>query len=265
MGIVKVSTNFNIELEFEIPAFHRRLIAWGIDLFIQIFYLIIAFKLYDSYLVKNGSSDAAENMPWVFRIILLPVIVYHIVSEISMNGQSIGKKLMGIRVVNENGGKASISQFLIRSLIRTSDYMMLIIIIYSSLFGIYAIWALLLSILLLLLDIILIATSKKGQRLGDILAHTILLRTNATESMSGTVFLDVADNYRPSFPQIMQLSDKDMNAIKSILDTARKTGDYNLAEMASEKIKGHLKIESAISPFEFLDILLKDYNYLSTK
>ena len=70
MGIVKVSTNFNIELEFEIPAFHRRLIAWGIDLFIQVFYLIIAFKLYDSYLVKNGSSGAAENIPWVFRIIL---------------------------------------------------------------------------------------------------------------------------------------------------------------------------------------------------
>ena len=83
--------------------------------------------------------------------------------------------------------------------------------------------------------------------------------------MSDTVFLQVADNYIPSFPQIMQLSDKDINAIKGILDTARKKGDFELAAMASEKIKHHLKIESDLSPFDFLDILLKDYNYLSTK
>jgi uncharacterized RDD family membrane protein YckC len=265
MAVIKVPTNFNIDLEFQIPEFHRRLIAWVIDLFIQIFYLIIAIRLYVSYLQNNGTAADEENIQWIFRIIILPVIIYHIVSEITMNGQSIGKKLLGIRVVNENGGKASISQFLIRCLIRTSDYMMLIIFIYTLLYGPYAVWALLLSIMLLILDIILVASSKKAQRLGDILAHTILIRTNSNESMSDTVFLQVADNYIPSFPQIMQLSDKDINAIKGILDTARKKGDFELAAMASEKIKHHLKIESDRSPFDFLDILLKDYNYLSTK
>src|SRR3981081_2525365 len=130
---------------------------------------------------NNGTLADEENIQWIFRIIILPVIIYHIVSEITMNGQSIGKKLLGIRVVNENGGKASISQFLIRCLIRTSDYMMLIIFIYTLLYGPYAVWALLLSILLLILDIILVASSKKAQRLGDILAHTILIRTNSNE------------------------------------------------------------------------------------
>ena len=148
MAVIKVPTNFNIDLEFQVPEFHRRLIAWVIDLFIQIFYLIIAIRLYVSYLQNNGTAADEENIQWIFRIIILPVIIYHIVSEITMNGQSIGKKLLGIRVVNENGGKASISQFLIRCLIRTSDYMMLIIFIYTLLYGPYAVWALLLSILL---------------------------------------------------------------------------------------------------------------------
>ncbi len=75
----------------------------------------------------------------------------------------------------------------------------------------------------------------------------------------------VADNYVPSFPQIMQLSDKDINAIKSILESSRKKGDFNMAEAASHKIKAHLRIESSLSPFDFLEVLLKDYNYLSTK
>jgi hypothetical protein len=63
----------------------------------------------------------------------------------------------------------------------------------------------------------------------------------------------------------MQLSDKDINAIKSILETARKKGDFYMASNASEKIKTHLKIDSNLSPFDFLDTLLKDYNYLSVK
>ncbi len=114
-------------------------------------------------------------------------------------------------------------------------------------------------------DIVLVVSSKKGQRLGDILAKTILIRINTKSNIEDTVFMDVADSYVPSFPQIMQLSDKDINAIKSILETARKKGDFNMAEAACYKIKNHLKIESNMPPFDFLDVLLKDYNYLSTK
>ena len=117
----------------------------------------------------------------------------------------------------------------------------------------------------LITDIILVISSKKGQRIGDMLARSILIRTNRKASIEETVFQEVADNYTPSFPQIMQLSDRDINAIKSILETARKKGDFDMAAAASEKIKSHLKIDSAMSPFEFLDILLKDYNYLSVK
>ena len=77
-------------------------------------------------------------------------------------------------------------------------------------------------------------------------------------------FLDIGHDYVPSFPQVMQLSDRDMNSLKSILDTARKREDYNLAEMASEKIRNHLQIQTTLPAFEFLEVLLKDYNYLST-
>jgi hypothetical protein len=75
----------------------------------------------------------------------------------------------------------------------------------------------------------------------------------------------VAEGYSPSFPQVMQLSDRDINALKSILDAAKKHHDYNLALNASEKIKTHLKIETSLSPFDFLEILLKDYNALATQ
>jgi hypothetical protein len=121
------------------------------------------------------------------------------------------------------------------------------------------------SVVLLITDVLLVITTRKSQRLGDILAKTILIRTSTKGSIKETVFQEVADSYVPSFPQIMQLSDKDINAIKSILETARKRNDHAMAAAASEKIKAHLKMDSAVEPFDFLDTLLKDYNYLSVK
>ena len=269
MPIIKIHTNFNIDLEFESAEFHRRLGAWAIDLFIQVFYIIIVSKIMNSF--RNGRSismDDAYDSWGISLLLILPFFLYHVVSEITMIGQSIGKKLLKIRVVNENGGKASISQYIIRWLIRTSDLSILLIIAYlpyTAVYGYKAIAAIAGAFCLLFVDIILVASGKKAQRLGDMLAGTIIIRTNPTGSINETVFLDVADNYIPSFPQIMQLSDKDINAIKSILDTSRKKGDFQLAAMATEKIKSHLKIESPLEPFEFLEVVMKDYNYLSTK
>ena len=176
---------------------------------------------------------------------------------------------MGIRVVNENGGKPSISQFLVRWMIRDIWFFFLLIMGIQSLAqneekgegGFMVV----LALIYFITDIALVVSSKKGQRIGDILAKTILIRINTKGNIEDTVFIDVADSYVPCFPQIMQLSDKDINAIKSILETAKKKNDYNMAESACYKIKNHLKIESTLPPFDFLDILLKDYNYLSTK
>jgi uncharacterized RDD family membrane protein YckC len=205
---------------------------------------------------------------WAVGLVLvLPFFLYHPVCEILMNGQSVGKRLMGIQVVNENGGKPGVSQYIIRWLIRTSDYMVLVIIIYSpyiTVFGMQFFWALGGSLALLITDIILVNT-KKNQRLGDLLAHTILINTRQKNSIDDTIFLQIAEGYAPSFPQVMQLSDRDVNALKSILDAAKKHNDYDLALNASEKIKAHLKIDTSLSPFDFLEVLLKDYNYLSAQ
>jgi len=212
------------------------------------------------------SEDARYNLWGLYMMIIVPIFTYHLICEISMNGQSIGKKVFGIRVVNANGGRPGISQFIIRWLIRTGDYAIVAILLNTFILGSKEFFLFLgASLILLLVDVVLVVSSKKNQRLGDILAHTILVRTAARGSMEETVFIEVADNYVPAFPEIMKLSDKDINAIKSILDTARKKGDFKLAAMASEKIKSHLKITSLMSPYDFLDTLLKDYNYLSVK
>jgi uncharacterized RDD family membrane protein YckC len=271
MSAIKIPTNFNIDLEFEIPEFYRRLVSLLIDVVIEYFYLRIASEIYKS-IARNTeySIDAEYNLQAVGLLLLLPVLVYHLVLEITMNGQSVGKKIMGIRVVNEIGSRPSISQFLIRWFLRISDLwiaLLILILMSNPDFSrdIETTFIVIAALAFLITDIVLVVSSKKGQRIGDILAKTILIRTNPKGNIEETVFREVADNYVPSFPQIMQLSDKDINAIKSILETARKKGDFNMAEAASTKIKTHLRIDSNMDPFDFLDVLLKDYNFLSIR
>ncbi len=50
MGIVKLNTGFNIEVDFNIAAFHKRLFAWCLDIFILIAYIMIIGKLLNGFL-----------------------------------------------------------------------------------------------------------------------------------------------------------------------------------------------------------------------
>lgn len=271
MATLKVPTSFNIDVEFEIPDFFRRLLALVTDFIIQFLYLILATQMM-SLIVRNMSysQNTSHDLSAILLIFLVPIFTYHIVQEILMNGQSFGKRLMKLRVVNENGGRASISQFMIRWLLRISDtWIVLILVIileaeYSS-YNTESMFMILAGVVFLLTDIILVVSSSKGQRIGDLLAKTILIRTHSTSSIAETVFQEVEESYTPVFPGIMRLSDKDINAIKTILENARRRNDYTVADNAAEKIRNHLSIQTQMDSISFLETLLKDYNYLSVK
>ena len=264
MSRLKVPTNFNIELEFEIPAFHKRWFAWMIDVTILFTYFFIALKLIN-HLPKNiVSGPSGQQNSWsVFLILLLPMSLYPLVMELTMNGQTVGKKLLNLRVINESGGNATLSQFLIRWMLRVSD-LFIIMVILSILTGFLSSGGpLLFFFLLLVTDILCVAMTTKSQRLGDMAAGTLLINTTTKTNLDNTVFLEIEEGYTPRYPEVMTLSDRDMNIIKNIFVSANKRKDYTLAGRTADKIKGILQIRSDEDVIEFLETLLKDYNYLS--
>lgn len=264
MASIRVTTSFNIDLDFTAASFHRRLLAWFLDVVILFFYYLAVYKILSSFPGRN-SPDDMERLDAIFWILLIPILTYHLICESLMNGQSIGKRIAGLQVVTDTGGRPALSQLIIRWLIRTSDYMAVLIVLYLPVIAVYPqmLWQVAAAFALLVTDVILVNATAKRQRLGDLLAHTMLIRTGVKAGIQDTVFLDVEESYKPVFPDVMKLSDRDVNAIKSILDSARKQHDYELAERAAYKIKGHLNIQTSLSPYDFLETLLKDYNYLS--
>jgi len=267
MGKINIPTTFNIDLEFEAAPFPARMFAWIIDFLIQVFYIIIAINIYAKLASGYDRWDAAAGYDmWALELLLiLPVFVYHLLCEIFWNGQSIGKKLLKLRVVNDNGGKVSPAQCMIRWLLRASDLSIPFIIL-SLLFNLDSILRVLsITSLLFITDLVLIAVTKASKRMGDLAAGTMLIKLNTKGSLNETIFMEMSDSYVPVFPQVMKLSDRDINTMKSILDTAAKTGNYNMVFSASDKVRTALAIQNDMSPFDLLETLLKDYNYISTR
>lgn len=244
MDKIKIPTSFNIELEFELADVMRRFLGWLIDFFIQIAYLMIVSELLESFLAGTKNTD--NNLPFMYNLssvemlLFVPVLLYHLMSELLMNGQSIGKKIVGVRVISESGSRPSVYQFLLRWLIRPFDVFFF-----------------------LLPALISMLVSKKTQRLGDLAAGTLVIKTRVKSSISNTVFFELEDSYQPRYTNVLRLSDRDMNIIKTILDTSRKQSNYSLAERTSDKIRNALNITDYQDPVEFLETILKDYNYLS--
>ncbi len=57
MAVIKVPTNFNIDVEFEIPEFYRRLISLVIDMVVLFFYYKIAREILVSVVSNSDLSD----------------------------------------------------------------------------------------------------------------------------------------------------------------------------------------------------------------
>jgi uncharacterized RDD family membrane protein YckC len=251
---VKLDTGFNIEVDFMIAPFVKRLFAWLIDIVIIIAWVYIMNKVF-----RIGRDYFWELPIWLDLIIALPPLFYFPLTEIFLNGQTVGKKAMQIKVITIDGGNPSISQFIIRWLFRIIDFPTWILPAITL--GEFPWW----SAIFLFGGIGCVIATPYAQRIGDIVAGTILIDTRNRTSWEDTVFTELTDNYQPRYPQVMQLSDKDINTLKGIISAVRKKSDYDLSIRIATRIRSKLHIEDDEDSLEFLQTLLKDYNYYSTR
>ncbi|HEX4372669.1 MAG TPA: RDD family protein [Puia sp.] len=249
MSLVKLDTGFNIEIEFTIAPFHKRLFAWIIDLFLGFAYLWIISKLFSNFSIWD----------WVGILVYTPVIFYHLICEFALNGQSIGKKAMNIQVIALDGGQPTISQYIIRWLFRFVDFPILFVI--SAVYQDILPWW---CTIFIFTGIGCVIISPNSQRVGDLVAGTIIIDKKNRTSWQDTVFTEIETTYQPKFSQVMQLSDKDVNTLKSIIESVRKNNNFDLSMRIAQRIKSKLNIQSDLDSLDFLETLLKDYNYYTT-
>ncbi|MFT4022367.1 MAG: RDD family protein [Flavihumibacter sp.] len=252
MPIVRLDTGFNIEIDFRTAAFHQRILAWGIDLAIQFFYLLAIYKM-------AGDLFAGGGWSWLEIVFILPVVFYNLVLELLFNGQTPGKKLMKISVTAADGGQPSFSQYALRWIFRPIDmpWWLVATVFYDGWPGF--------TLLFAFGGMASYFYSGKSQRIGDLLAGTLVIDNRATSSWNDTAFMELTDDYTAKFPEVMRLSDRDINTIKQLLLSAsvRRNNDYLLH--VAQRIKTVLGIDTHMDELDFMETLLKDYNHLSSR
>jgi hypothetical protein len=114
--------------------------------------------------------------------------------------------------------------------------------------------------------VIVIIANGRGQRLGDIVAGTCVVKLIAQKAYTAKeVFVTTEDTYVPVFPQVVQLQSHDIELIQRALEANRNFGNAQPVMMVTEKIKSVLGIQTDLPPVQFLYTIVKDFNHVSAK
>lgn len=235
MQNVNIRTAQNVGIQYELAGLGARMAAFAIDVAVLIAYFIAI-----SIILSKLGLDSL----WLGLMFYLPAMLYHLLCEIFLNGQSIGKKQMNIKVVKLDGSSPSIGGYLLRWLLRPID-----ISLFSGAIAVVA-----------------IALSKKGQRLGDMAANTTVVKVaREVKVNSHELIKNLQEEYKVTFPEVRKLTDAEINVIKEALLVNKQHANNRPVHAVADKIKAHLEISSDLPPVKLLYTIVKDYKYITSQ
>jgi uncharacterized RDD family membrane protein YckC len=245
MKSIEITTAHNIVIEYELASMRERATVFMGD-FIAILVLKSVIDFFLS-LFFGRFFDTSTMSVLSFITLISCFFGYFIGFEIFNNGQTLAKKIAKIRTVRLDGREPSWSDLLGRTLLHLVD----------SIFS------------LGFIGILMIKTTQKSQRLGDLAAGTTVIRLEPSISarLSNILHLDTTNEWTPIYPQVRRFREEDMITIKNVLSRYSRfpnNAHYNLLVELSEKTANLLEIEQIPSDrLGFLRTLLKDYVVLT--
>lgn len=154
VGRLEVETADHVVLRYDLAGGGNRGFAALVDFVLATLVFVGAFYVFSSFAAAVGLQNAG---PYFGIGVLLTFTVawsYFILLEWLGNGQTIGKRMFGLRVIADDGAPASFTAVLVRNLVRVIDFLP----------GFYG------------LGLLAIVVSSRSQRLGDLAAGTFVVR-----------------------------------------------------------------------------------------
>ena len=138
MRYITIITPANIEVVYRLAGAGSRLAAFVIDFTIQTVACaaLAALVLFGFAGLRLDTLGEVSGALLAFLLIAAFAIYfgYFIFCELLMNGQSIGKKIFGLRAIRDNGQPVGLAQSLVRNLFRVAIdmlYVGLFVILFS--------------------------------------------------------------------------------------------------------------------------------------
>lgn len=173
--------------------------------------------------------------------IYLPAVFYSLLWETFNNGQTPGKRIRKIKVVNADGTTPNVGSFFMRWLLFGLDI----------LFGI---------------GVLAILLTKNRQRIGDLAAGTMVIKLDDFRNVQVSLdeFSYLSESYEPVYEQAEDLSINQVEVIKKTLLLDEGNDRDKRIDVLYDKIHKMLDIPADDMPKEkFLYTLLKDYQHFA--
>jgi uncharacterized RDD family membrane protein YckC len=241
MSELSIHTTQNVTINFKSASVGERMLASLLDLLVKAAYIIVIAYVFFNLL---GISNILNKVDMWSRIAIilfffLPVLIYSVTLESIFEGQTIGKKLIKIKVVKIDGYQASFGDYLTRWLFRIIENNSL------SLIGLIA-----------------MIVNNKTQRMGDVAAGTAVITLKNNITIDSTILEEIGDAYLPIYPLVIKLSDNDMRIIKETFLVAEKKSDFETIDKLTKKIESVTGIKNQSGfQIDFIKTILKDYNF----
>ena len=244
MKTIEFTTAQHVKIEYELASTGQRLAAAVIDLFtFGVYFVIVGAAMGQSmFRLDIGTSKFVMllllRLPWVF---------YSPIIEYLTRGQSLGKFTLGIRVVKLSGENAGLREYFTRWVFRVVDIW----------FG-FGFLAILFS-----------STSERGQRLGDTMANTIVIRKKSSTryNLKNVLGIKNKETHKTTYQEVIRFTDEDMMLIKNTIKRLENHPSQETKTFAIElahKTAEHMGLtETPTKKVAFLRTVLLDYVVLT--
>ena len=238
---LSIDTPEKVALDFALASIGSRFLALAVDTLIQAAATVLLVLLGLGLMAALSASVQSIN-PWIlaalFLVYFLIYNAYFAVFEAVWNGQTPGKRMIGLRVISVTGRPISVFEAILRNVVRIAD----------QLPGIYAI------------GIVSIFVTERNQRLGDLAAATVVVHEREVASLEAEVRFDA-----PAVPTqhgASKLLPEEVAIIELFVRRREQLDDYSRSRKASqiaERIRARLGITERGREETFLEEVLTEY------
>lgn len=240
MAVIDITTSQQVVISYEVAAVRERIFAFVID-------MILLLMMYFAFVLIATQIMGFEDSNLFYWMIFILISFYSLGWELLMDGQSPGKRAVGIKVMNMNGMEPSLNSYLLRWAFRLVD-----------------IW-----LTVGALAVLIISAGNKGQRVGDIVANTTVIRMGSKQNVTLRQLegLKNAVSYEPKYPGVTSFSEEEMILLKEVMDRAarhRNRAHNEALALACSKAAEKLSLSQVpANHLAFLRDLITDYVALS--
>ncbi|MEV5965855.1 RDD family protein [Kribbella sp. NPDC051952] len=157
-----------VVLQVRIARMPTRALACAIDVLLQGIVLVVLISLLAGFLLGGEASDALAGA-LIFIVVLVVMLGYRVVMETLTRGRTLGKMVLGLKVVRDDGSSIRFRHALVRTLL--------------WFFVDFAPWFAASP------GIVASLMNKQGKRIGDMVAGTVVIRERHQPMASPPLFV----------------------------------------------------------------------------